>query len=475
MAATERTPITATEWSDARKRAKVTGHISGVVGVLLVGLVALPAAYLANWTSTGPARPLAVAIWMSILIIPVTAELVRRNRKAQLASDTIVEIQSAQLSEAVRQADAEAITRAAQAHRQRFEMRLANALDMADGEPEVIDVIERSFTSILPNSPAEFLLADNSHAHLLRSAIASPHGEPPGCCVDSPDHCPATRRAQVQRCSDSEELDACPKLRDRPNGAVSAICVPVSIMGRTVGVIHATGEQFASFDDETVQDLETVAKLAGARIGLLRVMSETQLQAATDNLTGLLNRRSFEEQAAALRRREPIIAVVMADLDHFKMLNDTYGHEVGDRALRLFARVLSESVRSQDLVCRQGGEEFVIALPGCSLESAKEILGAVILRLDAAITVASLPRFTASFGVVEAGFQEDLRSVIARADVALFEAKRNGRDQVVIHNDAGVAIAVSTTPSVVPIRETDRGPVENGGPTTADRGQRADA
>jgi diguanylate cyclase (GGDEF)-like protein len=174
-------------------------------------------------------------------------------------------------------------------------------------------------------------------------------------------------------------------------------------MGRTVGVIHATAEQGAAFADETVQDLETLAKLAGARIGLLHVMSETQLQAATDNLTGLLNRRSFEEQAAALRRREPVITVVMADLGRFKTLNDTNGHEIRDRALRLFARVLSQSVRNQDLVCRQGGEEFVPALPGCSLERAKEILGSVTVRLDAAITVASLLRFTVSFGAVEAG------------------------------------------------------------------------
>ena len=126
--------------------------------------------------------------------------------------------------------------------------------------------------------------------------------------VDSPDHCPAARRAQVQRFADSEELDACPKLRGRPEGAVSALCVPVSIMGRTVGVIHATGEQGASLIETTVQDLETLAKLAGARIGLLRVMAETQLQAATDSLTGLLNRRSFEQRASLMRRQATLVA-----------------------------------------------------------------------------------------------------------------------------------------------------------------------
>jgi diguanylate cyclase (GGDEF)-like protein len=218
---------------------------------------------------------------------------------------------------------------------------------------------------------------------------------------------------------------------------LSALCVPMSIMGRTVGVIHATGSQHHSFADDTVRDFETLANLAGARIGMVRVMSETQLQATTDSLTGLLNRRSFEDRASALRRRESTTAVAMADLDHFKLLNDTHGHDTGDRALRLFARVLSESVRADDLICRQGGEEFVVALPGCGTERVREILEALRVRLDAAITVAGLPKFTASFGVVEVGDQEDLPTTIARADSALFQAKASGRDQVVVHDASG--------------------------------------
>jgi diguanylate cyclase (GGDEF)-like protein len=383
------------------------------------------------------------------LCSPIALELGRRSLKAQQDSDTLVETLTRQLSDAVRIAHREADEREIEARRQKFESRLANALDMAEGEPEVVDVIERSFSSMVPANPVEFLLADNSHAHVLRMANASPDGIPPGCGVDSPDHCPAARRAQVQRCFDSEDLDACPKLRDRDRGELSAVCVPGSIMGRTVGIFHATGEKNVGFEEDTVSDLEILAKLAGARIGLLRVMAETQLQAATDNLTGLLNRRSFEEQAAALRRKETLVAVVIGDLDHFKVLNDTYGHETGDRALRLFSRVLTESVRTQDLVCRHGGEEFVVALPGCNVEGVRQILNSLNLRLDAAIIVASLPRFTASFGVVEAGFQEDLRGAIARADAALFEAKRQGRNRVVVHDGAGTMIAPPKGPASV--------------------------
>jgi diguanylate cyclase (GGDEF)-like protein len=439
----ESVPVTEADWNAAQVRAKRSGRLSLLSLLFCVPALSVVALLLAAATATGTDRYPLTVVWMFVLLLPISYLIFRVNTSQQEKSDRLVGRLTGQLSAAVDTAAQEAGQRDVQARRQEFERRLSNALDMAEGEPEVIDVIERSFSSTLPGSPVELLLADNSHAHLLQMATASPTGVPPGCGVDSPDHCPAARRAQVQRFADSEDLDACPKLRGRPDGAVSALCVPVSIMGRTVGVIHATGEPHALFAEDKVQDLGTVANLAGARIGLLRVMAETQLQAATDSLTGLLNRRSFEQRVSVIRREAMTLSVAMADLDNFKALNDTYGHDSGDRALRLFARVLSESVRAQDLVCRHGGEEFVIALPGCSTDSAREILEALRSRLDAAITVAGLPKFTVSFGVIEASDQEDLPTLLSRADAALFQAKREGRDRVVVHDSAGNAVPVT--------------------------------
>jgi diguanylate cyclase (GGDEF)-like protein len=428
--------VTEDDWSAARSRNKRTAYLSGVIGVIVGPLVGLLAVYLTALFATGAARYIVMGLWMAVLVAPMAIVLSLRSVKEQEKSDGVIATLAGQFE--------------AQARGQKFESRLANALDMAEGEPEVVQVIERSFSAIVPEAPIELLLADNSHAHLLRMASVSPTGSPPACGVDSPDHCPAARRAQVQRFSDSDELDACPKLRGRPEGAMSAMCVPVSIMGRSVGVIHVTGEQHTSFSENTEQDLATLAKLSGARIGLLRVMAETQLQATTDSLTGLLNRRSFEHRVATLRREESDVTIAMADLDHFKLLNDTYGHGTGDRALRLFAQVLRESLRTEDVVCRHGGEEFAIAVPGCSIEKAREIFDAARTRLDAAIAVAGLPKFTVSFGVVGSDPHDDLPTLISRADAALFQAKREGRDRVVVFDTLGHEVPALGEPSEAP-------------------------
>jgi diguanylate cyclase (GGDEF)-like protein len=416
------------EWADEQARTRRFAYLSGIIGAVVVPALAWVALVLAGLTSTGTARdPLTVA-WMFVLVLPVLGVIVSVNVSQQRKSDRTVG----------------GLTR-----RQQFESRLANALDMAEGEPEVIDVIERSLASTLPDSPVELLLADNSHAHLLRMATVSPTGLPPACGVDSPDRCPAARRAQIQRFATSDDLDACPKLRGRADGAISALCVPVSIMGRTVGVIHATSGPHTVVAEHTVHDLATLAKLAGARIGLLRVMADTQLQAATDSLTGLMNRRSFEQKVSAVRAETAVLSVAISDLDNFKALNDTYGHDTGDRALRLVAKVLTESVRAQDLVCRHGGEEFVIALPGCNAANGRDILDAARVRLAAAVTVAGLPKFTVSFGIIDAEDKEDLPSLISRADTALYQAKRDGRDQVVVHDTAGNTVTATAGPATL--------------------------
>ena len=319
----------------------------------------------------------------------------------------------------------------AQARRGEFETRLARGLEMVQDEASAFDVLQRALGRVVPEGPVEFLLADNSHAHLERMVVASPDGESiPGCPVDSPDQCEAARRAQTQVFPDSEDLDACPLLRGRPQGRCSSVCVPVSIMGRTVGVVHTTGEVGQPLGEQRVQALQTLANQAGNRLGMLRVMAETQLQASTDGLTGLMNRRSFENRLRALRAEGSDFALVMADLDHFKVLNDANGHEAGDRALRIFAEALQRELRSDDVACRYGGEEFAVVLPGAESHEAIDVMARVREALAFVAGRGDTPTFTASFGVAHSSDASDLDDLVQRADAALFAAKDAGRDRI---------------------------------------------
>ncbi len=379
------------EWRSARADVEKLSGAYVVAGLGLVTLLTVPAILLGDLVASGWVRYPATAGILLVFFAPAVFAMWYQNHKMQRATFELAHALEDRLAGALEVAKSEAHQREVQVRRQEFESRLANALEMADGEAEVIAAVERALALILPDSPVEILLADNSHAHLARMGTWSPTGEPPQCGVDSPDHCPAARRAQVQRFADSEDLAACPKLRDRPQGRCSAVCVPVAIMGRTVGVIHATGEPDNEAGEAQVQDLETLSNLAGNRIGLLRMVAETQLQASTDSLTGLLNRRSLESKVRSLRAEHTSFAIAMADLDRFKELNDTYGHETGDRALRLFAETLRGSLRSHDIVSRQGGEEFAVVMPSCTASQARAAFENVRAQLDGAARARACP------------------------------------------------------------------------------------
>jgi diguanylate cyclase (GGDEF)-like protein len=261
--------------------------------------------------------------------------------------------------------------------------------------------------------------------------VSAPDDVAPGCPVVSPDACPATRRAATLTFEDSDAVDACPRLRDHAVGRCSAVCVPVAVTGHAVGVLHALGPVDAPPDAGTVQGLQTLANQAGNRLGLLRMMTETRHQAATDPLTGLPNRRTLEQRLHALVASATSFSIVMADLDHFKLLNDTHGHEAGDQALVAFSRVLTETMREEDLLCRWGGEEFTVVLPEVDLEEAMATTERVREALALALMRGSVPLFTASFGVAHSFGNDDLEDLVRRADQALYAAKEAGRNRTI--------------------------------------------
>lgn len=163
-----------------------------------------------------------------------------------------------------------------------------------------------------------------------------------------------------------------------------------------------------------------------------------QRRAATDSLTGVSNRFGFMRSAQEIlehqsRSCQPV-SLIMLDIDDFKILNDTYGHHVGDVALKVIARTVRNQLRPEDLFARIGGEEFAALLPNTSYESALEIaerLRLTIRMLSIHSDTDDIIHITASFGVTEIRLNEnDIRSALKRADLRMYAAKRSGRDRI---------------------------------------------
>lgn len=160
--------------------------------------------------------------------------------------------------------------------------------------------------------------------------------------------------------------------------------------------------------------------------------------ASTDELTGLVNRRAlmaFAEDAVERAHRDEVaLAVLMIDIDHFKRINDSHGHAVGDQVLRHASRVLAAGLREHDRLGRVGGEEFVAVLPGATLAQARQVADRMRNAIDAArlIGPSGEVRFTVSIGVAGARIAETAAALLERADAALYAAKNGGRNAVVI-------------------------------------------
>jgi diguanylate cyclase (GGDEF)-like protein len=331
---------------------------------------------------------------------------------------------------------------AAEAERHRFRSELDEGMRMCDDEPALVDLVGRAFDRLDPGGSMELLLADASNAH-LRTAVESSAGGP-GCGVSTPWDCPAVRRGHTRHFDTSTSLDVCPHLRDREGGPRSATCIPLTVLGSPVGVVHRTDTDGVAAPELVVDELETMADLVGSRLSIIRAMATNERQASTDPLTGVRNRRSLADDITSLQRNATPYALAFCDLDHFKDLNDTFGHDAGDRALRLFTRVLRETVRDHDVVGRWGGEEFVVLFPGTDRRVAAAACERVREALLAEVQSAAVPPFTASFGVADHHQAADVEGVLALADHAMFTAKSLGRDRVVMADEGAGRVPIST-------------------------------
>lgn len=229
----------------------------------------------------------------------------------------------------------------------------------------------------------------------------------------------------------------------------TAVGVPLIVGGRVVGALECVHDDESAGSASELEVLEALAGHAAAAISAAQLHEVTVEHSVTDALTRLANRRAFqnefdEEVRRALRYRRPL-SFIIVDLDHFKQLNDRYGHAYGDIALQRASEALRGELRASDRIYRLGGEEIGIVCPETSAAEAAHLAE----RLRAAVEASAgpdSPRVTASFGVAELpAHAGDAAALLGAADRALYVAKGDGRNRVVV--DQGTAVEQPTVPA----------------------------
>jgi diguanylate cyclase (GGDEF)-like protein len=232
------------------------------------------------------------------------------------------------------------------------------------------------------------------------------------------------------------------------------VCQPLVAQNHLMGLLYreAYGPAFAEGADQLATMLAEQVSLALANLDL---REQLRSQAIRDQLTGLYNRRFLEdaltrETGRAARSGEPV-AVAILDVDHFKRVNDTYGHEAGDAVLRELGQALLKTIRKTDIVGRFGGEEFLMLLPGATVEVAQARALAVLEAVRAMEVVipngAPLNHITASIGVAAMPLHVARGdALVAAADAALYQAKGQGRNRVVLSDRRAVLPAPAEMP-----------------------------
>jgi diguanylate cyclase (GGDEF)-like protein len=320
--------------------------------------------------------------------------------------------------------------------------RMSDSLQSCSTLKEACDLIARFGGQLFPAQGSSLYLFNRSPEMLEVACDWGPERRRPGAL--EPAQCWALRRSQPHVMNDPAKDLVCAHMAGE--AALPAyLCVPLIAQGEVIGLLNIEGRRSQAAAREPVGEPVRVVALAFAEqaslsLSNMRLRETLRQQSITDALTGLYNRRYLDEtlRRELLRagRAKLPVAVIMLDVDHFKRFNDTHGHEAGDAVLRSLAGLMQKHARGGDILCRYGGEEFVMIMPEMSAEIAVERAGRL---LDAARLLEihyggqTLGRITVSAGVAlfpECGGEP--ADLLHAADAALYAAKQAGRDRVMM-------------------------------------------
>jgi len=329
---------------------------------------------------------------------------------------------------------------------------LRRALHFLDPSAAIPDRVRKAFDAladgvVVVDPEGRIVLANNSFRRVLPDGVDELHGRKlselawlqPAEVRDGNAQAPWDR---VFR--DGRPVAGYPLSIARPPGEPLQMIVGCSPIADNDGRVRGC---LVTFDDVTEihraneQLRRTLADLERSRAKIQAQNEELQVLATRDPLTGCLNRRAFFDAAGGLfderLRTNRDLSCIMTDIDRFKTFNDLYGHSVGDQVLQVVARTLSRNTRTEDVLCRYGGEEFCILLPDTDLEQARSIAermrGAIETHALEAIRSTRVEQVTSSFGVASLS-QGALRieELIDQADNALYKSKEDGRNRVTV-------------------------------------------
>lgn len=311
---------------------------------------------------------------------------------------------------------------------------MKDTLQSAEGTAEAYRTIEKYGPQFLPSlSGAVYRMSPSKD--VLESMCQWGASRPP-VDVFAPQNCLAMRRGRMHL--GSPEMPITCTHAEAVNGQY--LCIPLVALSETIGVLHLRRDDGGMIAEEEQRLGETMAEQMALTIATLTLRETLRAQSIRDPLTNLFNRRHLEESLGreirrAVRKNTPF-AVLMLDMDHFKQVNDVFGHEAGDAALRAAADCFRSKVRFEDIVCRFGGEEFAILLPEANIEQAYEIADRIrtaVQRLRVSQNSRIIGPLSVSVGLAMFPDHGDTsEKLFKEADDALYAAKSSGRNQVIV-------------------------------------------
>ncbi|OGR30049.1 MAG: hypothetical protein A2139_04565 [Desulfobacca sp. RBG_16_60_12] len=332
---------------------------------------------------------------------------------------------------------------------------MTDMLQTCQTSEEAFSAISHFVSKFFPNDAGALYLLRNSKN--LLSSVTTWGPSPPSEELFPPDDCWAIRSGRAYPVADPARELICKHISETDSLTAGYLCVPLMAQGASLGILHIRFLSCA-IQGREAGELEAKQRLAVAiaenlalALANVKLRETLQNQAIRDPLTGLYNRRYLEEtmdrELHRSRRLKAHLGVVMMDLDHFKDFNDAFGHAAGDTLLSALADVLTTGTRSEDIVCRYGGEEFLLVMPGAALPATQaraDNVRQAVQALQVKYQDHFLKSPTLSLGVaIFPDHGVTAEEVIAAADAALYRAKQAGRDRVEIAGPDSAAAAAS--------------------------------